>query len=530
MTKSSVEEVGENGIDSVRDALMTEVSRCTTLARSPVYAKFTGGAAPKLIQNDIAPVLRGMRPPASDDEPTSSYVDSLAYAAPSIEQRRVATSVAIAAIVVFFGTVPFAAIGLPHVSAFLPSVTATAVFGTVLTALILGSQYRATRYPPLGFLALAYAIESTLVIVYVVTFPHLFGNVLLVGSGPQSAAWLYPAWHGGFFVCLGAYCVSCARMRGNENSIARDRCYVAPVCVVATIAVGAILYLAILRSGALPTIVLPNGHFTFVATRIVEPALLVIDAALLFILIRWTRLAKMVDLWIVVTLVAFACETMLAEVFGDGRYTVGWYVASVEWCAASVAFPIALVAQMSEIIAGLSTANRSLVVASDTDSLTGLYNRRGFDVRFKTCVFASARAGKAISLVIIDVDEFKKFNDTFGHPGGDAALQEVAQVLQRAITPPLEFASRIGGEEFAIVLPDTNADGAVTLAEHVRTCIEALAIAQYPGSVPGRLTVSIGVASSPAIAGEMHQDLMTRADHALYVAKRSGRNRTHLAA
>ncbi len=470
-----------------------------------------------------------MRPHASDDEPTSSYVDSLAYAAPSIAQRRIATVAVIVAIVTFLGAIPFANVQLPRSTAFLPSVSALAAFGTLLTALILGSQYRAARYPPLAFLALAYAIESMLVVVTVITLPHLFANTPVLGSGPQSAAWLYPAWHCIYFACLAAYAVSSKRMRGDEKIVAWNRRFVLVFSIASAFAVLAILAVTIFRGGVLPPIVLANGHFSSIATRVVVPALLLMNAALLFIFIRGTRLSKMVDLWIVVTLVALACETMLAGVFGGGRYTVGWYVARIEWCVASVAFPIALVMQMSRIIAGLSTANRSLAVASDTDSLTGLHNRRGFDVRFKTRVFASARAGRPTSLLIIDVDEFKPFNDTFGHPRGDVALRAVAKVLQHAISPPLDFASRIGGEEFAIVLPNISADGAMARAEQIRSSVEALAIAQYPGCAPGRLTVSIGVASTPGVIGEKHQDLMTRADHALYIAKRSGRNRTHLA-
>lgn len=282
-------------------------------------------------------------------------------------------------------------------------------------------------------------------------------------------------------------------------------------------------------SAQFPPLVLDDGRFTFVTTHIVEPAQLFVNAVLLVVFVLGARLRKVVDIWIAVTLVAFFCDTMLGGVLAGGRYSVGWYAARLEWCFASIAFPIALVTQMSTIIAGLSTANRSLEVASDTDALTALHNRRSFDARFHEGVITSAREGKPISLLIIDVDEFKLFNDTFGHPEGDVALRTVADVLGRAITAPLDFAARIGGEEFAIVLPNTGSDGAYTFAEHVRENVAALAIKQHPGNAAGRLTVSIGVASSTTTGEAKYSDLMARADHALYGAKRSGRNRTQLA-
>ncbi len=470
-----------------------------------------------------------MRHLSSNDARPSAYVDTFAYAAPSTAQRRLATFAAGSVLGALVCAVPFASIALPVVPAFLPVISAIAVFGALLTALILGSQYRATQYPPLAFLALAYGAQSLMVLAYLLVFPNLIPGVHLLGSGAQSAAWLYPAWHFMFFACLGAYAISSAKMRFDDSHVARNRRIVALIGASTAVAVAVILFALVRWSDALPIIVLASGQFTFSTTHFLEPALLFVNAGLLIVLVRGTKLRKVVDIWIAVTLVAFFCDILLAGVLGVGRFTVGWYSARFEWCFASIAFPIALVTQMSKIIAGLSTANRSLEVVSDTDSLTSLHNRRSFDARFQKEILLSTREGKPISLLIIDVDEFKLFNDTFGHPEGDTALKAVAGVFGRAISPPRDFAARIGGEEFAIVLPNTSIEGAFTFAEFVRENVAALAIKQHPESVAGRMTVSIGVASSQAPGSGKYADLMARADKALYSAKRAGRNRTHLA-
>ena len=129
---------------------------------------------------------------------------------------------------------------------------------------------------------------------------------------------------------------------------------------------------------------------------------------------------------------------------------------------------------------------------------------------------------------MIDIDYFKQYNDTYGHPAGDACLQRVAALLAQQVFRPLDSVARIGGEEFALLLPDTNVQNAVMIAERLRLSIYQQQIAHRQG-VDDRVTVSIGIAILENGADTTAEQLITQADHALYQAKQAGRNRCQLA-
>ena len=158
---------------------------------------------------------------------------------------------------------------------------------------------------------------------------------------------------------------------------------------------------------------------------------------------------------------------------------------------------------------------------SRTDGLTGLWNRRHFDEQLKRVVDETDRFGNSCALVICDIDFFKKVNDTYGHDAGDAVLVRVAAVLHDGVRT-VDVCARLGGEELALILPQTSPEGAVELAERLRQRIEALSVPH--GGVTVRVTVSMGVATYRA--GETGKgQLFKRADERLYAAKHGGRNR-----
>lgn len=160
------------------------------------------------------------------------------------------------------------------------------------------------------------------------------------------------------------------------------------------------------------------------------------------------------------------------------------------------------------------------------DELTGLPNRRYFNDRLKVEWLSSAREGAPFSLALIDVDHFKKYNDHYGHAAGDQCLSSIAQVLNSNLNRPRDFIARIGGEEFACILPETELDGAVNTLERVR---EAVAREMIPHSraMPEKfVTVSVGVSCDNKPSQYFQGfDLLASADEALYVAKAQGRNR-----
>ncbi len=167
---------------------------------------------------------------------------------------------------------------------------------------------------------------------------------------------------------------------------------------------------------------------------------------------------------------------------------------------------------------------REAVHESLTDDLTGLPNRRAFDVTFANRVRDLNRMGGTLGLVLLDLDNFKSINDTHGHPQGDYVLREFARVLHET-SREIDHPARYGGEEFALLLPGTALQGAFEVSERVRKGIEALEIPLLDGSGTLRVTVSCGVGSMPETAGE-RAPLVTAVDAALYDAKRSGKNKS----
>jgi diguanylate cyclase (GGDEF)-like protein len=159
-----------------------------------------------------------------------------------------------------------------------------------------------------------------------------------------------------------------------------------------------------------------------------------------------------------------------------------------------------------------------------TDELTGLSNRRRFQDALAAEVERSKRFDQPVGLVMLDLDDFKAINDTYGHQQGDVVLREVAKIL-RDSSREIDEPARYGGEELAVVLPGTDVSGAFNLAERVRVGIEQLEVPLLNGAGTIRVTASCGVATLPALAYDQ-RSLVEAADEALYRAKRTGKNKT----
>ena len=171
----------------------------------------------------------------------------------------------------------------------------------------------------------------------------------------------------------------------------------------------------------------------------------------------------------------------------------------------------------------LKAASEVLKQLASIDALTGLANRRILDEKIAEEAARSQRNGTPLSLLLIDVDHFKSFNDTYGHPAGDKCLQTIARCIREVLRRPADLAARYGGEEFAAVLPETDEDGAFQLGQAIRAQLLSQAI-QHSGSAHRLVTVSIGAATTRAGTLDVAQ-LLARADEALYGAKAAGRNR-----
>lgn len=168
-------------------------------------------------------------------------------------------------------------------------------------------------------------------------------------------------------------------------------------------------------------------------------------------------------------------------------------------------------------------AARQLESLANRDGLTDLLNRRSFDRQLEGAFEAAKRASHEFSLLMIDVDYFKAYNDTYGHPAGDEVLRQVAAVLQSGCRIPADIVARYGGEEFAVILPGTSEDAAHAIALRLLAAVRMLEI-PHVASPKGRVTMSIGLASMDHTIGDCHQ-LLTWCDEALYAAKAAGRDK-----
>lgn len=179
----------------------------------------------------------------------------------------------------------------------------------------------------------------------------------------------------------------------------------------------------------------------------------------------------------------------------------------------------------NEMATSIQTSHEELIKLSSTDGLTGLYNHREFQKRLKAEIRRAERSGYNLSLLMIDIDNFKKFNDTYGHQTGDTVLKSISSVILKAIRGS-DFAARYGGEELSIILPESDAEDAFIFSDRLRNQINQIPVNVMKNRT-AHVTISIGIASFPEDASD-RKGLVEAADQALYFAKDAGRNNSVL--
>lgn len=177
----------------------------------------------------------------------------------------------------------------------------------------------------------------------------------------------------------------------------------------------------------------------------------------------------------------------------------------------------------------LEAANRQLQALSATDGLTGLANRRKFDQEWEAEWQRASRQGLPLAIAMLDVDQFKAYNDHYGHQAGDVCLKVLAQTLSSTVQRSGELVARYGGEEFVVILPAQGGPEAYAAMERIRAAVQALGLPHDKAIVAGVVTISIGVASCVPQQGQSSASLVQAADAAMYRAKNQGRNKVVLA-
>jgi diguanylate cyclase (GGDEF)-like protein len=214
----------------------------------------------------------------------------------------------------------------------------------------------------------------------------------------------------------------------------------------------------------------------------------------------------------------------MAQRFGQGEWSVRAALSRLpaEFVPLARAFN-AMAARLAERERELIATNDRLTVMASIDMLSGLANRRGFQSRLDFEWMKAQQYSSELSLLMIDVDHFKLFNDTYGHPEGDACLSRLGETLAAIAAETMGFAGRYGGEEFCLLLPNTDASRALEIGEIVRAAVQDLAM-PHATSSHQTVTVSVGVADARPNDSQHPGDLIEAADAALYAAKRQGRN------
>ncbi|MFK0375262.1 GGDEF domain-containing protein [Pandoraea sp. NPDC090278] len=443
-------------------------------------------------------------------------------------QRAFAGCLAIAILSALILAAPQATAVLPAVAPFLPMCGLTVFTTATIVAYLLCGQFQVARLPVFGLLAGAYAFTALTVAMQLLTFPGLFAPGGLFGARPTTSGWIWVFWHAGFPTLVLIAMISRRLFAPQSITQLPSPGKGIGLYIGIPLAVGVLLCLAALTA-PLPPALSPAtspGDFSSGGVGIV---LLVLNLVALGAVLGIGRLRTVLDLWVALAVLACVTDTVLS-LMSTVRFSLGWYLARFFSMSAPGLLVCVLVWEVTRLYRELTRAHLRLIEYSNRDALTGIYNRRYFNDRFPSDYEQARRAGRPLSLLMIDVDHFKRYNDAYGHPVGDECLEHVALALMRATHRPADLVARYGGEEFVIVLPDTDERGALFVATRVTESVRALA---KPGPGPqGCVTVSVGCATHVPQQGNARDTadrLIALADEALYAAKRLGRDRVQVA-
>lgn len=442
----------------------------------------------------------------------------------SPQQRRLALTLAVFITLVALVTMPFARTPGPVITPFIPIGVTAVILLDLITALLFLLQFRQHGRASTLMLGCAYLYTGLVVIPYLLAFPGVFSVDGLLGAGSQSAAWLWLFWHAGFPALLLVYA---AVLRGElRSSMTKQR----PATGMLAATVATVLLVVVL--GALATlghdwlpVVIHQDNYQPPANPGIGLVVCLINLAALIALWLVTRQRSVTQWWLLIAMLAFLFDTVVSLAAG-ARYTLGWYVARANSLLCAGAVLGAFIFEFHRLQVRLSAANRRLAELADTDGLTGLGNRRSFDRQLAQEWGRAARNGGPLALLLLDLDHFKAYNDSYGHQAGDASLQRIAQVIRDSLRRPGDFAARYGGEELAIILPQTDHDSALHVAQNLRIAIEQLGI-EHRDAPSAIVTCSIGVAVKNPGTDQDLQALFAAADAAMYKAKNAGRNTVH---
>jgi diguanylate cyclase (GGDEF)-like protein len=402
----------------------------------------------------------------------------------------------------------------------LRSVVASAVtvwsLADLLTAFLLLAQFYVNGNVFLALTASAYALTGTLSWAFLLAAPGIFRMDAFTLADHKTSTYLWLIWHCTFPAVV-IFAALKERTLGRIFARRKIRFFASAVVVVPIFIAIAASALLLAYHEVLPALILdgrvqPAYKFGFV------PFAIALNLAACGVLLR--RRGRSTSLAFCLSIAMFSAALDAFLNVGSGLFTYAWYVGK-----AIAVFTATVVLAM--ILFEIAGVYGRLERVAKIDVLTSLYNRRAFEEYFGPVYRNARRLRTKMCLLIIDVDYFKKFNDSYGHLAGDECLRRVAQAMAQCITRPLDTLARYGGEEFVVLLPDTSLAGAFVVAEHIRSVVEKLQIVVDEGA-RAKVTVSIGIGYLTDASVFDETVLFAGADRGLYDAKDRGRNRVIL--
>ena len=455
----------------------------------------------------------------------SQVINEILNQAPS---RRMNWVVSLVAAIVILSTIllfPVSTQPMPMVGAFLPMYAMAVILIEGMTAYFLVIQYCFTARPFMAALSGAYGFVVVMVVFQILVFPGVFTPAGLLDVGHQAAPWIWVIWHAGFpfFVLLALLFYADRSVPVTREDASRRARALGLALMIGPPVIGLLSSLGvIIWGGALPVLI-EHGSYAAIVDSFLTPLVLILGLLALVGALVVTRLRDLLGLWLALALLAALGDVVLT-LFAGARYSVGWYAARVMSIASSSMVLGFLIWEISGLYRQLLDSHRRLEDRVTYDGLTQAYNRGYFTDHLRKAVVQSGQEGAPLSMLMIDADNFKGYNDHQGHQKGDHCLVAIVGAIKKALRRAGDCVARYGGEEFVVVLPHANAQAAEMIADHIHHQIAQLEIPRYDG-ISSYVTVSIGIATYDGRSGPMdHEELIRRADAALYQAKHAGRN------